>query len=98
MDKSIHQSLKDVFPFLKEKFGVSRIAVFGSTAKGAMMPDSDIDMVIEFEHPLGLEFYDLNRFLRNYLHRRVDILTPEGLKSIRSERIKRSIMESLIYV
>ncbi|OHD56123.1 MAG: nucleotidyltransferase [Spirochaetes bacterium GWF1_49_6] len=98
MDKNIQQSLREVLPELKEKYGVAKIAVFGSSSRAEMKPDSDVDLVIEFERPLGLEFIELNEYLREYLHRKVDILTPDGLKSIRSERIKKSIRESLTYV
>ena len=45
--------LKENQPYLRESYGVSRIGLFGSFAKGNAKPYSDVDIVIEFERPVG---------------------------------------------
>jgi predicted nucleotidyltransferase len=51
--------LKQELPILTSKYGVKRIGVFGSFAKGTQKKNSDIDIVIEFESPIGLRFIEL---------------------------------------
>lgn len=35
-------------------FGVIRLALFGSVARGEARPDSDVDLLVEFDRPVGL--------------------------------------------
>ena len=80
-------------PTLERKFGVVRIAVFGSFARGQQRPDSDIDILVEIAPGLGLfEFIELQEHLEILLGRPVDLATPEMLhpsmkKQILSEAI-----------
>ncbi len=90
--------LRAHYPILAERYGVQRIGIFGSFAKGTPTEISDIDLVIEFERPIGLEFVELVEYLERVLGRRVDVLTPEGVRGIRVARVARSIRESIEYV
>jgi predicted nucleotidyltransferase len=77
---------------------VSKIGLFGSYAKGRPDETSDIDLLLEFERPIGLRFIELVDYLENLLGRKVDVLTPAGIQNIRIERIARSISQSVVYV
>lgn len=67
-------------PTLEKRFGVARIAVFGSFARGNAGPDSDIDILVEIDEAAGLfEFIDLQQHLETLLGRRVDLATPDML-------------------
>jgi predicted nucleotidyltransferase len=98
MQVDVLKLLGDKLPILRGRFGVKRIGVFGSVARGRITEDSDVDLFIEFDRVLGFEFLDLVEFLEDLLEREVDVLTPAGLKSIRIPSIARSIQESIIYV
>lgn len=89
--------LRDNIPFLAAEYGVKRIGLFGSFAEDAGRSDSDIDLVVEFETPLGFKFMQLIEYLESLLGRRVDLLTPAGIAGIRIERVARNIVESVIY-
>lgn len=70
------------------EWGVVRIAVFGSFARGEQRPDSDVDVLVELDHPIGLfEFMDLQQHLETLLGRRVDLATPEMLHRAMKEQI-----------
>ncbi len=84
--------------YLKKHFGVKRIALFGSVADGTSNSNSDVDIFMEFERPMGLGFIELSDYLEKRLGRKVDILTPGGLQGIRVKRIARDIQRSLIDV
>ena len=67
-------------PMLAARYHVVRLGYFGSFAAGQPRPDSDVDVLVEFSHPLGWEFFELEEVLENALHRRVDLVTVAALK------------------
>jgi predicted nucleotidyltransferase len=90
--------IKRELPYLMEHFGVKRIGLFGSFARGTPRSDSDVDILVEFERPVGFKFMEFADHLEQVLGRKVDILTPAGLQSIRVKQIAREIEESVVYV
>lgn len=84
--------------FLRKKFSVKRVAVFGSFARGEEKRDSDVDLLVEFSKPVGFEFFELGDYLEGLLGRDVDILTPDGLAGIRVKSVAESIVGSAKYV
>lgn len=86
----------------KEKikaFGVKRIGIFGSFARDTATEKSDIDIIVEFDLE-GLTFdkyLAFEEFLKNLFSKEVDIITKDGLESIRIEHIKNEIKRSIIY-
>jgi len=90
--------LQEQRPYLAAEFGVTRIGLFGSYAKGNAGDASDIDIVVEFERPIGFRFVDLVDYLENTLGCKVDILTPAGIQNICVKGIARDITQSIVYV
>ena len=69
---------------------VHRLALFGSVLRDDFGPDSDIDVLIEFEPDAGVTYLDLVTMqdeLRAVLGRRVDRLTPGALSHYFRERV-----------
>ena len=93
----ILKTLRDHDEALK-KYSVKRIGLFGSYARGEQKRGSDIDLLVEFEKPTYDNFYDLIVYLENVFGRKVEILTPDGVDSIRVPEIARSIRDSVVYV
>ena len=81
-----------------ERFSVKTIALFGSYAKDAQTDSSDLDFVVEFSRPTYDNFTSLEHFLEQLFGRRVDILTPAGVESIRVPRISEDIKRTLMHV
>lgn len=94
----ITEILKEKYPFLVSEYGMKRIGLFGSYAKGIQKEDSDIDIVAEFESPMGFKFIEFTEYLENILGKRVDVLTHVGIKTIRIKRIAEDIGKRIIYV
>lgn len=90
--------LSERFPDLASEYGVRRIGLFGSYARGTPTEASDIDLVVEFERPIGLRFVELGEYLEQLLGTRVDLLTPAGIQGIRIPHIAREIEDSIVYV
>jgi len=75
-------------------FGVSRVALFGSLARGEERPDSDADILVEFDQPVGFfTFARLQRYLEELLGRPVDLVTPGAIRP----EMRAAIMGEALY-
>ncbi len=80
---------------LTEVYGVKSLALFGSVARDEAGPASDIDMLVEFDRPVGLfGLFSLQDRLEELLGRKVDLGTPDSLKP----RLRSSVMHEMVYV
>jgi hypothetical protein len=79
---------------IEVKFKVKKIAVFGSYVREEQNRESDIDILVEFNEPVGFLFFHLADYLEDILNMKVDLVTPDAIKPNR----KSYIMESLVYV
>ncbi len=72
------------------------LSVFGSVVHGKTRPDSDVDILVEFEPnaPVGLfELARLQRCLQEVLGRKVDLATPKALH----KALKKDILEETVH-
>lgn len=76
------------------KFGVKRLGVFGSFARGDQTTGSDIDFLVEFEKETFDAYMGLCFFLEDLLGIDVDLVVSRAVKS----RIKPAIMREVVYV
>ena len=83
---------------LLKKYSVKRIGLFGSYAKGLPKDNSDIDFLVEFEHSTYDNFLGLILELEKLFGRKVEVLTPDGVDSIRVDEVAQSIRDSVVYV
>ncbi|MBM4288337.1 MAG: nucleotidyltransferase family protein [Deltaproteobacteria bacterium] len=72
--------------------GVKSLALFGSTVRGEARPDSDVDVLVELNRPMGIfEFLRLRYRLEEILGRRVDLVTEKALKRQLRDHILKDI-------
>ena len=80
---------------LREKYGVKEIGIFGSYVREEQKEISDVDILVEFERPLGLlSFVGLKNHLSDFLGVEVDLVMKRALKP----RIGKRILEEVVYV
>jgi len=100
--EKILNSLKKELPYVRERYGVEKIAIFGPFAKGSQRERSDVDILVELTKPLGLDFVALAYYFEDKLGKKVDITTFDFLrKSFENPRYKHiaeDIEKSLAYV
>ena len=78
---------------LKEKFKVKNIGVFGSYVRGEQKGSSDVDVLVEFDDPIGLfEFMKLENYLSDLLGVKVDLVSKKALKPHIGERIPEEVI------
>jgi uncharacterized protein len=62
-------------------FGVKSLLLFGSVARDEARSDSDVDLLVEFDKPVGLlAFVGLQQYLEEILNCSVDLGTVDSLK------------------
>lgn len=76
---------------LLDRYGVARVGVFGSTARGEAGPDSDVDVLVEYAPAVlpGFGFFRLERDLAALFGRPVDLVTEDGLHGLIHYRVMR---------
>ena len=78
-----------------KKFGILRIGVFGSYVDGDPSPDSDVDILVEFNPSMKTfdNYMDLKFFLEDLFGTSVDLVIREAIKPA----LESYIMESVVY-
>ena len=78
-----------------EALGVRRVRLFGSAARDELRPDSDVDILVEFDGPTRFRaFMATRRLLEQALGRRVDLVTPAALRPPLAARIARDLVDA----
>ena len=86
--------LKEIKPLLFKEYSVKSIGLFGSYADETNTDESDIDILVEFEKPIGWKFFTLELYLERIFGRKVDLVTKSGLK----DQIKNQILNQMEYL
>ena len=88
-------TIKDVIQNNKkeihEKFSVKSLGIFGSYARNEQTESSDIDILVDFDKPIGLEFVTLADYLESLLEVKIDLVSRNAVKSNLMEYIERDI-------
>ena len=82
--------LRDARKMLR-RFGVRRIGLFGSFARGDQTADSDLDFLVELEKPNFGDFMDLAFFLEDRFGRRVELITNGNLSPYIAPAVEREV-------
>jgi predicted nucleotidyltransferase len=88
------KALKRHKDYLRQKYKVREIGVFGSYAKNEQKRGSDLDILVEFYEPVGLRYFELKYFLEDVLKIKVDLVTKMGIKP----QLKNKILKEVIYL
>jgi len=84
---------RDEIVALCQSYSIRRLLLFGSVLREDFGPDSDVDLLVEFEPEAGIGFFtfiEIEDTLSTMLGRRVDLNTPESL----SRHFRHKVMQS----
>lgn len=77
-------------PELARRFGVSQLALFGSSARDEACPDSDVDVLVSFDGPAtSKRFFGVQFYLEDLLGRPVDLVTDKALRAELRPHVER---------
>ena len=91
---TIKQIIKELKPELEKKFHVSSIGIFGSVVRNDFSENSDVDIIVDFSQPIGIEFIDLADLLEEKFHEQVELVSRKGIKP----QYFSSIENEIVYV
>ncbi|MBC8046566.1 MAG: nucleotidyltransferase family protein [Fimbriimonadaceae bacterium] len=89
---SIKQILTQLKPELKRKYFVNSIGLFGSVVRNDFTEKSDIDIIVDFSKPIGIEFIDLADYIESKLRKKVDLVSRNGVKPKYFNQIESEII------
>ncbi len=89
----------DIFETLSHRqeklrgYGVKKLGLFGSYAKGEASEASDLDFLVEFDHKSFDTYMDLKFFLEDTFHHKVDLILADRIKP----RLREHILQEVRY-
>lgn len=90
----IINKLRELKPNLQNDYSVKEIGLFGSFSDETFNEESDIDILVELNQPIGWKFFSLEIYLEKTFGRKIDLVTKSALK----EQIKDKILKQVNYV
>lgn len=89
--ESISRTLAVFKQNLSIRYGVKELAIFGSYSRGDYTNESDIDILVEFDKPIGIQFVDLANELESILKMKVDLVSRNAIKPKYFSQIKNEL-------
>ena len=76
---------------LSKEYAVREIGLFGSFTDESFSEESDIDLLVEFEKPIGWKYFSLEIYLESIFGRKIDLVTKNALKRQIKDRILKQV-------
>lgn len=76
---------------LGEKYKVHKLGIFGSIARNDARPDSDVDVLVEMDPSIGLQFVDLAMEIENAFGMPVDVVSRRAIDPARWKAIEPDV-------
>ena len=94
-NQEIIKTLKELKEELFKKYNIKSMGIFGSYARGDEKPDSDVDVLVEYNNiPTLFELCNLEINLEGYLKRRVDLVEKYSIK----KGLEDHILNEVVYL
>lgn len=89
---TIKSKLAMLKPELERSYHVKSIGIFGSAVRADFTSESDIDLIVDFDRPIGISFIDLADFLEQKMQSKVDLVSKKGIKPQYYSTIEKEIV------
>jgi len=94
--KRIIAKLNENFDILRQEYKIKELSIVGSYARGEQTEDSDLDIMIDFDEPIGLEVVDLRDKLEEILNIKVDLILKPGI--MQRKKLYHCMLEDVVHV
>ncbi len=91
---TIKKILQNQKPDLEKRFHIKKIGVFGSYIRNEQKKRSDVDILVDFSKPIGLDFIELGYYLEDILGIKVDLVTPRAIR----KQMKPTILREVVFL
>jgi uncharacterized protein len=86
--------LRELKPSLYQDYAVKEIGLFGSFSDETNTEESDIDILVELDKPIGWKFFSLELYLQKIFDRKIDLVTKNAIK----DPLRKNIIKQIQYV
>ncbi len=90
--ETIRAQLREMLPELRERYPIASLGLFGSWVRGEQREGSDVDILVEFDGPIGWRIVTLEDELGERLGIKVDLVPRRGLKPHIGQRILAEVV------
>jgi predicted nucleotidyltransferase len=91
--EAIQAELRGMLPELQARWPIARLGVFGFYARGEQHEGSDLDLLVDLDHPVGfLAFLEMEEEIGRRLGLRVEMVTRPALKPYVGDSILREVV------
>lgn len=91
--QTILQKLQALKPQLQQEYGVSELALFGSYSRDEQTSESDIDIMVDFDRPVGIEYLDVVYLLQAaFKEIPVQVVSKAAIKPKYYNRLKEDLL------
>ena len=93
-ENPVIKKMRDAFPSIRDTYGIRKIGIFGSYARGEQNRNSDVDILVDFTEGNATfdNFMALAEDLENLLEKRVDLLTLSGVDRYIRSRVESEVI------
>ena len=88
----VKSTLQQLKPELSAKYGVDLLGLFGSIVRDDFTEESDIDIIVSFNRPIGIDFIAMADELEEILGRKVDLVSKNEIKPQYAQEIESEIV------
>ncbi len=88
----IKNKLTVLKPILQEKYPLESIAIFGSYARNEQTEESDVDVMVELNGEMGVQFLDMADEIEEYLGIKTDVIKKQYIKPKFYQRIENNLI------
>ena len=92
--QEVQEIISENYTNLRRTYKIKRLGIFGPYARGEQDENSEVDILVELDKAIGLEFVDLEEELEKLLGERVHLVSKSGVQ----RKFLRTIRESIIYI
>jgi predicted nucleotidyltransferase len=89
---TLRAQLRAMLPELRQRYPIASLGLFGSWVWGEQRPGSDLDVLVEFDGPIGWRIVTLEDELSERLGIKVDLVPRRGLRPRIGERILAEVV------
>jgi predicted nucleotidyltransferase len=90
--ETIRAQLQAMLPELRQRYPIAALGLFGSWVRGEQTPDSDLDVLVELDGPIGWRIVTLEDEFSARLGLKVDLVPRRGLRPRIGERILAEVV------
>jgi uncharacterized protein len=87
----LEATLREVLPELRRRYPIASVGIFGSWVCGEASKDSDLDLLVSFDEPIGWEIVTLEDELAECLGLPVELVLEESLRPHIGAAVRREV-------